>query len=315
MEKKMKKTPALTWIAAGALAATTLAQQETPTVQLKYATVDGLRIAYREAGPKSAKTIVLLHGFPSSSHMFRELIPRLATRYHVVAPDFVGFGYSDTPDPAKWPYTFDHLAAITEDFLGQVTTSKYSLYLQDYGGPVGFRLASKHPERIEGLIIQNANAYVEGLSELAMNALGKYGNDRSEANEKPLRWLMTAEGIQYQYLHGSPNPTSVNPDSYTLDSALFASRKDNTAIQLDLFADYKNNLALYNEWHAYFQKYQPKALIVWGKGDPFFTETGARAYTKDLKHVELNILDAGHFALEEKGPEIASKIIRFMGAK
>jgi pimeloyl-ACP methyl ester carboxylesterase len=283
------------------------------TAEYKYATVDGLKLFYREAGPRSARTIVLLHGFPSSSHMFRELIPRLAQTYHVVAPDYVGFGYSDAPSPKTFAYTFDHLAKVTDDLLTQIGVSRYTLYLQDYGGPVGMRIATAHPVRVDGLVIQNSNAYLEGISPFAYDVLAKFGSNRNPDTEKAVSGLFTLDGIKFGYVKGSPNPDRISPDAYNFDFALFQAKPENREIQLDLFADYQNNVALYDSWHAYFRKYQPKTLVVWGKGDPFFTTQGAEALRRDLKNVDFNLLDAGHFALEEKLNVIAEKLNRFLG--
>ncbi|MFZ4508311.1 MAG: alpha/beta fold hydrolase [Fimbriimonas sp.] len=298
----------------GILALATLGHSQAQTTY-HFAQVDGHKVFYREAGPKNAKTIVLLHGFPSSSHMFRDLIPKLATKYHVVAPDYIGFGYSDVPSRASFAYTFANLASITDKLLAQTGNTRYTLYVQDYGGPVGFRLATAHHERVEGLIVQNSNAYLEGISKLAFGVLAEFGKNRNAETEKPVRGLLGYEGIKYGYVQGSPNPAAISPDSYTFDNALFQAKPENEEIQLDLFADYQSNVALYPQWQAYFRKYQPRTLIVWGKGDPFFTVAGSKAYARDLKHVVYNLYDAGHFALEEKGPEIAAKILSFLGRK
>jgi pimeloyl-ACP methyl ester carboxylesterase len=298
-------------------AALTLASvgfSETPTTY-NFAQVDGHKVFYREAGPKNGKTIVLLHGFPSSSHMFRELIPRLAGKYHVIAPDYIGFGYSDAPSKTEFKYTFDNLEKVVDDLLIQKSVNRYTLYLQDYGGPVGLRLATAHPERVEGLVIQNSNAYVEGISKLATDILAHFAEKR-ESNpslEQAVRGLFTTEGIKFQYTEGSPNKEGFDPDGYTFDSALFNAKPGNADNQLDLVSDYASNVALYDSWHAYFRQYQPRTLIVWGKGDPFFTVEGSKAFARDLKQVDYNLYDAGHFALEEKGPEIAAKILSFMG--
>lgn len=298
------------------LAALSAASQAAPVrIDYKFETVNGHRVFYREAGPKAAKTIVLLHGFPSSSHMFRDLIPKLATKYHVVAPDYLGFGYSDSAARANFAYTFDNLAAVTDEFLVQTGNSRYTLYLQDYGGPVGFRIATAHPERVQGLIIQNSNAYVEGISKLAFGVLAEFGKNRNAETEKPVRGLLGYDGIKFGYTEGSPNPAAIKPDSYTFDNALFQAKPENVEVQLDLFADYQNNVSLYPAWQAYFRKYQPRTLIVWGKGDPFFTVEGSKAFSRDLKSVDYNLYDAGHFALEEKLDAISTKILAFMGRK
>lgn len=308
----MLNAKALTTFAIFGTLATTHAFAQTTT--FGYEQVEGHNVFFREAGPQNAKTIVLLHGFPSSSHMFRDLIPKLATKYHVIAPDYIGFGYSDTPSPKSFSYTFENLARITDKFLEQRKVGRYALYMQDYGGPVGSRIAGWHPERVSGLVIQNSNAYEEGLSEIAVKALSQYGTDRNPETEKLLKSLMTLDGIKFQYTTGTPNPIAVNPDFYTLDAALFASKPDNTEIQLNLFADYQSNVRIYGDWQKYFRTYQPKTLVLWGKGDPFFTVAGANAYKRDLKNIEVNILDAGHFALEEMTDYFASKINGFLSS-
>ena len=306
------KTKFTTGLVTLALATVGLSQTQTT---YNFAEVDGHKIFYREAGPKDAKTIVLLHGFPSSSHMFRDLIPKLATKYHVIAPDYLGFGYSDAPSRATFSYTFENLAMVTDKFLSKAGIGRYTLYLQDYGGPVGFRIATAHPERVDGLIVQNSNAYLEGISKLAFGVLAEFGKNRNGDTEKAVRGLSTFGGIKFGYVQGSPNPASINPDSYNFDNALFQAKPENAEIQLDLFADYQSNVALYPKWQAYFREYQPRMLVVWGKGDPFFTVEGSKAYARDLKHVDYNLYDAGHFALEEKGTEIAEKILSFLGGK
>jgi len=274
--------------------------------------VKGREVFYREAGPKDARTIVLLHGFPSSSHMFRELIPRLADRYHVVAPDYIGFGYSARPAAAEFKYTFenltDHVEKLLFDILG---LRKFSIYVQDYGAPVGFRIAARHPEAIEAIIVQNGNAYVEGISP-AFEPLKAFWANRDEKTEQPVRALLTAETTRFQYTHGARNPEKISPDSYTFDQ-YFLDRPGNDAVQLDLFHDYPSNVALYGEWHEYFRQKQPRTLIVWGQNDPFFTVEGAKAFLTDLPNAELHLLDAGHFALEEEGGFIADRIREFLG--
>ena len=273
--------------------------------------VKGLEVFYREAGPKDAPTIVLLHGFPSSSHMFRELIPRLADRFHVIAPDYIGFGYSAQPAATEFKYTFDNLTEHVEKLLFDVIgLRKFSVYVQDYGAPVGFRIATRHPEAIEGIIVQNGNAYVEGISP-AFEPLKPFWANRNEETEKPARALLTTETTRFQYTHGAKNLANINPDSYTFDQH-FLDRPGNDAIQLDLFHNYPSNVALYDEWHQYFREKQPKTLIVWGQNDPFFTVEGAKAFLTDLPKAELHLLDVGHFALEEKGVYIADRILEFL---
>jgi pimeloyl-ACP methyl ester carboxylesterase len=276
------------------------------------ATIDGHNIFYREAGPKNAPAIVLLHGFPSSSHMFRELIPKLSDRFHVIAPDYLGFGYSDAPAASEFRYTFDNITALVEKLLFEVLgLTKFSIYVQDYGAPVGFRIASRHPQAIEGIVVQNGNAYVEGISP-AFEPLNAFWTNRNTETEKPVRALLTAETTRFQYTHGAKNPEAVSPDSWTFDQMLL-DRPGNDAIQLDLFHNYTSNVALYEEWHGYFRARQPKTLIVWGQNDPFFTVEGAKAFLRDLPQAELHLLDTGHFALEEESSFIASRIREFLG--
>jgi pimeloyl-ACP methyl ester carboxylesterase len=273
--------------------------------------VDGLEVFYREAGPKAAETIVLLHGFPSSSHMFRDLIPKLADRYHVVAPDYIGFGHSDQPPALAFPYTFENLSAHVERLLfEQLGLTEFTLYVQDYGSPIGFRIASCHPEAILAIVVQNGNAYAEGLSP-AWEPLRALWANRNPDTERAVRALLTAETTRFQYLHGARDPAKISPDSYTLDQ-LFLDRPGNDAIQLDLFQDYASNPPLYPEWQEYFRKYQPPMLIPWGQNDPFFTLAGAKAYQRDLPEAELHLFDAGHFALEEHADEIAVLMKQFL---
>lgn len=277
----------------------------------RHAEVRGLDIFYREAGPQDAPTIVLLHGFPSSSHMFRELIPKLAGEFHVIAPDMVGFGYSAQPGTKEFAYTFDNLAAVTEELLfGKLGLKNFSIYVQDYGAPVGYRIASRHPEAIDGIIVQNGNAYAEGLS-AAWEPLRALWSKRSPETEKAVRAFLSAETTKFQYTHGAKDPASISPDSYTFDQ-LFLDRPGNEAVQLELFYNYAANLALYPEWHNYFRKHQPPMLLVWGINDPFFTVEGAKAFQRDLPKAELHLLDTGHFALEEESEAIAGHILRFV---
>lgn len=276
-----------------------------------HATIRGRDIFYREAGPAQAQTIVLLHGFPSSSHMFRDLIPKLADQFHIIAPDYIGFGYSAQPAATEFPYTFDNLTAHVEELLfGKLSLQKFSLYVQDYGAPVGFRIASHYPDAIEALIVQNGNAYLEGISQ-AFEPLQAFWAHRNSETEKPVRALLTAETTKFQYMHGAQDPEKINPDSYTFDQ-FFLDRPGNDDIQLDLFHNYPSNVKLYDEWHQYFRDHQPRTLIVWGKNDPFFTVEGAQAFLRDLPQAELYLLDAGHFALEEKSDLIASHIRRLL---
>jgi len=278
----------------------------------QHATVDGLKLFYREAGSKDSPTIVLLHGFPSSSHMFRDLIPQLAEKFHVIAPDYVGFGYSDAPDTTKFNYTFDNLASHVEEFLfGVLGLKHFSIYVQDYGAPVGYRIASRHPNAIEAIVVQNGNAYVEGIG-AAFDPMKPFWANRNEVTEKPVRGLLTKETTIFQYTHGVKDVSLISPDSYTVDQ-LFLDRPGNDAIQLDLLHNYQSNLTLYDGWHGYFRSKQPKMLIVWGKNDPFFTVEGAQAYLRDIPKAELHFLDTGHFALEDSCDFIAQRITQFLG--
>jgi len=273
--------------------------------------VDGLKIFYREAGPKDASTVVLLHGFPSSSHMFRELIPRLSDKYHVVAPDYPGYGYSDAPSPEQYVYTFDHLADTVDHFLTQQGITKYSIYIQDYGSPVGFRLATRHPERVQAIITQNGNAYEEGLSD-AWDPIRRYWAEPTTKNRETVRdALLTFEGTRWQYTHGVADPEMIAPESYTLDAALLE-RPGNKDIQLDLFLDYASNLTLYPVFQKYFSDAKPPLLAIWGKHDPFFIPAGAEAYRRDNPNAVVEFLDTGHFALETHFEKIAGEIGRLM---
>ena len=280
--------------------------------QYRNTTIDGLNVFYREAGPKDAPTIVLLHGFPSSSHMFRDLIPQLADRFHVIAPDYIGFGYSAAPPATEFKYTFENITAKVEELLfGKLGLKRFSIYVQDYGAPVGLRIASQHPDAIEGIVVQNGNAYVEGIS-AAFEPLKAFWANRTAETEKPVRELLAAGATVFQYTHGAANPEAVSPDSYTFDQH-FLDRQGNDAIQLDLLHNYPSNVALYDKWHQYFRNKQPRTLIVWGQNDPFFTVEGAKAFLKDLPNAEFHLLNAGHFALEEKSSFIAARIREFLG--
>jgi pimeloyl-ACP methyl ester carboxylesterase len=278
----------------------------------QHATVNGLKLFYRQAGSKDSPTIVLLHGFPSSSHMFRDLIPQLAKKFHVIAPDYVGFGYSDAPDTTKFNYTFDNLAAHVEEFLfSALGLKKFSIYVQDYGAPVGYRIASKHPDAIEAIVVQNGNAYVEGIG-AAFDSMKPFWVNRNAETEKPVRGLLTKETTIFQYTRGVKDVSRISPDSYTVDQ-LFLDRPGNDALQLNLLYNYQSNVALYDGWHEYFRSKQPKMLILWGKNDPFFTVEGAQAYLRDIPQAEIHLLDTGHFALEDSCDFIAQRIIDFLG--
>jgi pimeloyl-ACP methyl ester carboxylesterase len=278
------------------------------------AKVEGLNLFYREAGPENAPAIVLLHGFPSSSHMFRELIPILATRYHVVAPDYPGFGYSDAPVADEFDYTFAHLARIVDRFLEQKEIARYSIYIQDYGSPVGFRLATAHPERVQAIISQNGNAYEEGLSSFWGEYLTPYWKERNAETEAKVRGLLSLEATKMQYLTGVRNAEQVNPDAWQHDQALL-DRAGNQEIQLNLFHDYRNNLPLYPAWHEYLRTQRPPVLLAWGKNDQIFIEPGARAFLRDQPEAELHLLDTGHFALEEDAETIGRLMLDFLGRK
>jgi pimeloyl-ACP methyl ester carboxylesterase len=274
-----------------------------------HATVQGFKLFYREAGSKASPTIVLLHGFPSSSHMFRDLIPQLADTFHVIAPDYLGFGHSDAPDAGVFDYTFDNLALFIEELLfGVLGLKKFSIYVQDYGAPVGYRIASRHQDAIEGIVVQNGNAYAEG-SGAAFNPMKPFWVNRNPETEKPVRELLKKETTIFQYTHGVKDISRISPDSYTMDQ-LFLDRPGNDAIQLNLLHNYQSNLALYDGWHAFFRSKHPKTLIVWGKNDPFFTVEGAQAYLRDIPNAQLHLLDTGHFALEDSCEFIAHQIIK-----
>jgi len=279
----------------------------------QYAVVDGNRIFYREAGKKTAPAILLLHGFPTSSHMFRNLIPALADRYHVIAPDLPGFGFSDAPVRERFRYSFEHLAETMDGFTQAIGLHRYAIYVFDYGAPVGLRLALAHPERITAIVSQNGNAYEEGLS-AGWNPIQKYWKEPTAANRAALRDFLTPEATRLQYLHGVSNEALVAPESYALDSALLA-RPGNDEIQLDLFLDYAGNVALYPKFQEYFRKRQPPVLAVWGKNDPFFVPPGAEAFRRDISDAEVRFYDTGHFALETHHAEIAQEIHDFLGRK
>ncbi|WP_428525075.1 alpha/beta fold hydrolase [Roseibium sp.] len=275
-----------------------------------YETIDGLRIAYREAGDPANPTVLLLHGFPTSSHMFRNLIPDLAADYHVIAPDFQGFGASDMPSAETYDYTFDNLAGTIEELLERKNIENYALYLMDYGAPVGYRLFADAPEKVTGFIIQNGNAYEEGLPEF-WDPIRAYWTDPSEENAAPLRAFLGIEGTKWQFTHGTRNPDAISPDNYWHVQYLL-DRPGNAEVQLELFYDYRTNLTLYPEWQALFREHQPPALVVWGKNDQIFPAEGAHPYRQDLTNVEFHLLDTGHFALEEDGAFIAEEIRDFL---
>jgi pimeloyl-ACP methyl ester carboxylesterase len=281
------------------------------TVAYRHAVAGGIRIFYREAGRADAPALLLLHGFPTSSHMFRDLIPLLADRFRVIAPDLPGFGFSDAPDADSFTYTFDRLAEVMDAFTDAVGLSRYALYVFDYGAPVGFRLALKHPERIAAIISQNGNAYLEGLSE-GWSPIKAYWQEPTAENRFALRSFLTPETTRWQYVHGVRDESLVAPESFTLDAALLA-RRGNDEIQLDLFGDYASNVALYPAFQAYFRAHRPPLLAVWGKNDPFFLPAGAEAFRRDIPDAKVVFFDTGHFALETHAREIADAIGGFLG--
>jgi pimeloyl-ACP methyl ester carboxylesterase len=272
--------------------------------------IDGVDIFYREAGPAGAPVVLLLHGFPTSSYMFRNLIPALADRYRVIAPDYPGFGHSGTPDRAEFNYSFARYAELTDRLMDRLGAKRYALYVQDYGAPVGYRLALAHPERISALVIQNGNAYEEGLEEF-WNPIKAYWNDDSKANREALRSGLTPAATKSQYVDGVRDPSRIAPESWVLDQALL-DRPGIDEIMLDLFKDYGTNVALYPKFQAFFRTHRPPTLIVWGRNDAIFPADGARAYLRDLPDAELHLLDSGHFALEDKGDEIAALMRDFL---
>jgi pimeloyl-ACP methyl ester carboxylesterase len=276
--------------------------------------VDGLEIFYREAGPEDAPTILLLHGFPTSSHMFRNLIPALSDKFRLVAPDYPGFGASSMPKLNEFDYTFERIAEVVDRFVEKLGLKKYSLYLMDYGAPVGYRIAVKHPERVESLIIQNGNAYEEGLRDFWKPIKAYWENKREENAEALRNTLLIVEATKWQYTNGVRNPERIAPDNWFHDQYLLE-RPGNKDIQLQLFYDYGSNPPLYPDWQAYFREYQPPTLIVWGKNDHIFPAEGAFPYKRDLKNLEFHLLDTGHFALEEDGDVIAGRIRDFVTNK
>ena len=317
-------------------APTQAAQTKENSIDISYKTVEieGLDIFYREAGNPDNPTIVLLHGFPTSSHMFRELIPQLADQYHLIAPDYPGYGQSSMPAVNEFEYTFDNFANVVDQLIDKIGLKSYSLYLMDYGAPIGFRIAAKHPERIESLIIQNGNAYVEGIDNDFWEPIQAYWKDRKAVNkgldndfwkhvkkaynnpdmtnDDALRFLFSEGATKWQYTNGVRNVETISPDTWDHVQPLL-DRKGNQEIQLQLFYSYGSNPPLYPEWQAYFREHQPPTLIVWGKNDEIFPAAGAHPYKRDLKVVDFHLLDTGHFALEEDGEVIAEHIRRFLG--
>jgi pimeloyl-ACP methyl ester carboxylesterase len=315
------------------LSQTSNAEESISSIKYKTVKIEGLDIFYREAGNPNHPTILLLHGFPTSSHMFRDLIVELSDRFHLIAPDYPGYGYSSMPSVDEFDYTFDNLANVVDKFIDTVGLKKYSLYLMDYGAPIGFRIATKHPERVESLIIQNGNAYVEGIDNNFWEPIKAYWKDRGAVNQgldndwwknvktaykKPnmsndeaLRFLFTLGATKWQYTNGVRNVESISPDTWNHVQGLL-DREGNQAIQLQLFYSYGSNPPLYPQWQEYFRKQQPPTLIVWGKNDEIFPAAGANPYKKDLKTLEFHLLDTGHFALEEDGIVIADTMRKFL---
>lgn len=280
------------------------------SISYKTADVDGLKVFYREAGEHSKPALLLLHGFPTSSHMFRDLIPLLAEHFHLVAPDLPGFGLSARPARSEFSYTFDNLAKIINRFTEIISLKHYGIYVFDYGAPTGFRIAMLHPERVTAIISQNGNAYEEGLGE-SWDPIKRYWRDPSDVNRQALRALLTPDSIRWQYEHGVTDKTRLSPDGSGLDAAYIA-RPGMDEIQLDLFLDYASNVALYPAFQAYFRNHQPRFLAVWGKNDPFFVPAGAEAYKRDLPDAAVHLFDTGHFALETHAADIAEIMIEFL---
>ena len=284
-----------------------------PSTSVHKIDADGVRVFYRSAGDENAPVVLLLHGFPASSFMFRELIPRLAADYHVIAPDLPGFGFTEVPDERRYVYSFDRLAATLNAFTQAMKIRRYALYVFDYGAPTGFRLAMAHPERVTAIVSQNGNAYEEGLSD-AWAPIRKYWAEASQENREALRQsILNFEGTRWQYTHGVSQPESVPPESYTLDAALLE-RPGNKDIQLDLFRDYASNVQLYPAFQDYFRKAQPPFLAIWGKNDPFFLPAGAHAFLRDMPAARVELLDTGHFALETHVIDIAAVMKEFFEA-
>lgn len=284
--------------------------------QYGYETVDGHEIFFREAGDPNDPALVLLHGFPSSSHQYRELIDDLSDEFYLIAPDYPGFGASDFPSADVYEYTFDNIADTMDSFLEQRGVDEYSLYIQDYGAPIGMRIATEHPERVQALIVQNGNVYEEGLSPEAFDGIRPFweGGRNAEVEAQIAAQVFSLEGLKWQYTHGTRNPDAILPDNWLLDYQLI-NREGQHDMQLGLFFDYQNNVAKYPEWQAYLKEHQPPALIVWGANDFYFPTPGAEGFKRDLKDVDYNILDTGHFALEEDGALIAEKIRSFFAAR
>ncbi|CAM6054203.1 unnamed protein product [Sphagnum tenellum] len=282
----------------------------TATIHYKTVRINTVDVFYREAGPKDAHVVLLLHGFPTSSNMFRNLIPRLAASFHVIAPDYPGYGQSGMPERSSFAYTFENMTNVVEEFIEKLGVEKFSMYVMDYGAPIGYRLALRHPERIKGIIIQNGNAYEEGLKEF-WDPIKKYWGDASPENRQALRFLTTSKATQWQYENGVSDTTLIDPTPWVLDQ-YGMDRPGNSDIQLDMLYDYRTNIPLYPQFQAFFRNYKPPTLITWGKNDAIFPADGATPYQRDLPEIETHLLDTGHFALETHCDEIANRIEEFL---
>lgn len=307
---KVIRTLAAASVLAGASLAAVSAEAE--PVSYKSVDVDGLNIFYREAGPKSAPVVLLLHGFPSSSHMFRDLIPDLAAKYHVLAPDYPGFGNSSAPSVEAFSYNFANLTDVIDKFTAKVGAGSYVLYMQDYGGPVGIRLAMKHPDRVKGMVVQNAVVSIDGWHPQNTAALQAYWKARTPETEAPVRGLLTADTTKFQYTQGEERKDRISPDAWTVDQAKL-DRSGNAEIQLELLYQYRDNVAHYPEWQEFLRSQHPPMLIVWGKNDPFFAIDGLKRFTDLIPDAEVHTYEAGHFALETHEPEIADAMLKFLG--
>lgn len=290
--------------------ATFAAEVNSNSTQFNTARIDGLNIAYREAGDPVNPTVLLLHGFPTSSHMFRNLIPELAKNYHVIAPDYPGYGASDMPDAATYEYSFANTAAIITELLNQKNVDDYAVYLIDYGAPVGFRMFAENPTRVSGFIIQNGNAYEEGLKEF-WDPLKAYWADPSDVNGDQLRGFLGMDATKWQFTHGTQNPEAISPDNFWHVQYLL-DRPGNQEVQLEMFLDYGTNVAEYPKWQALFREHQTSTLLMWGENDHIFPADGAHPYKRDLENLEFHLLDTGHFGLEEFGDEIAGQMVKFL---
>lgn len=304
-------TLSTTGLATGHQFPTTLSQgQHTPQIRYNTETIEGLEIFYREAGTVGQPQLVLLHGFPTSSHMFRDLIDDLKDDFHIIAPDYPGYGMSSMPSTEEFDYTFDNIADIVDTLLERKGFDDYVLYVMDYGAPVGYRIATEHPQRVAGFVVQNGNAYEEGLQEF-WNPIKQYWKTGAQEDRDALRGLLTIEATKWQYTEGVRDESMISPDNWLVVQPLL-DREGNDEIQLDLFYDYRTNVPLYASWQQYFREHQPPMLITWGKGDHIFPESGAHPYMRDLPNAQMHILDTGHFALEEDGDLIADLIKDFM---